>query len=711
MALDGGETIFLCVRLMTNGVSSDMLAQVTRLRFPLFLTLPALFTAGVAQAEQGATRIGPVPAWVRASDPLSVPLNAPGALFFRRQDVLVHLNSTGAQQYVGYRMKVLQSNALQVGNIAVSWNPAAGEPIIHGIIVYRGEQIIDVLKTTSFEILRREDQLEAAMIDGVLTATLRVPDLRVGDELEVSYTLPASDPTLGINDAGILLLGPSPAPGRYHMGLSWDDGRKPIVKLTSDMNRAAQISERAVDLLFENPTTLVPPKDAPPRFQWQRALEYSSYSDWAGVSRHLFPLFAKASHLSAESPVKREAKKITASNKGVLGRVSAALKLVQQDVRYVYVGLGSGNLTPATADETWRRRYGDCKGKTVLLLALLREMGIEGVPVLVSNAGVDDGMDQRLPSPRLYDHVLVRVRIDGAWYWLDGTMPPVVGPSTESMLRYRWILPLTAEGSSLEPVAWRPPTRPEEITLTNIDARAGFDQDAHVVNTKIVRGIGAVQQQISFSSVPPDQLVQAIRQNLLGGDWQTIDDVRWLYDEKAQASVLTISGTWKIDWEDDGDGAKSLALPGGGFNPPERRGRAKDQDQEAPYYNKPEFDCYVTTVRLPAATRSRQWASKPGYDQRIFGRNYYRAFGLRDGAIRMIRGFRVEQEEVDAAAALRDNGRIAKFDNSKGYIFYSPLTQSKPVATDVNVPATDEIDWTADNVPCVSSSARNKAPE
>ena len=34
---------------------------------------------------------------------------------------------------------------------------------------------LDVLAKTGFEILRREDQLEAAMLDGMLTAVLRVP--------------------------------------------------------------------------------------------------------------------------------------------------------------------------------------------------------------------------------------------------------------------------------------------------------------------------------------------------------------------------------------------------------------------------------------------------------------------------------------------------------------------------------------------------------
>src|SRR3546814_16755256 len=95
------------------------------------------------------------------------------------------------------------------------------------------------------------------------------------------------------------------------------------------------------------------------------------------------------------------------------------------------------------------------------------------------------------------------------------------------------------------------------------------------------------------------------------------DLVTWRYDQKAWASILTVSGTWTIDWDDDGDGDKSYALPGGGFSPPERRARAADQNQDLPYYSAPEFDCRVTTLRLPAATDAANWSFKPGYDTRI----------------------------------------------------------------------------------------------
>lgn len=658
--------------------------------------------AGPVYAQSEQVRRGPAPAWVTPSELLPVPATVGGPVFFRRQDVAVHLSDKGQAQYLGYRIKILDSNALQIGNILIAWNPGAGAPIVHGIKVFRDGQVTDVLKNASFEVLRREDQLEAAKLDGMLTAVLRVPDLRVGDELEVDLTTFSSDPGLGHNETGLLVLGPGPAPGRYHLGLSWDRDREPKLKVTPDMTAAMVKGERAVDFRFDNPALLSPPKDAPPRYQWQRVVEYSDFADWSALSRHFAPMFVKAATPAANSAVKREASRIASAQARPLDRAAAALKLVQQDVRYIYVGLNGGNLIPATADETWQRRYGDCKGKTVLLLALLAEMGIDAEPVLVNSSGADDGFDQRLALPQLFDHVLVRARIDGQVYWLDGTLPPVASLSARPVFPVGWVLPLTIKGNGIEKLAWQLPTTPDEINLFEIDARAGFDKPARIVSTEIVRGVKGLQKQMQFASVGAAQLLDAFRQNAIGETWQAIDDVKWRYDQKAGASILTISGTGTVNWDDDGNGAKSLSLPGGGFSPPERRVRGRDGNQDAPFYTKPDYTCHVTTVRLPSSTEPKQWSSKSSFDTRLFGRNYYRAWELRDGAIRMIRGSRIEQPEIEGATAQRDNARIAAFDNSMGWISYDPAGKKAAVGSGETVPATYDFDWTASSVPCAS---------
>jgi hypothetical protein len=300
---------------------------------------------------------------------------------------------------------------------------------------------------------------------------------------------------------------------------------------------------------------------------------------------------------------------------------------------------------------------------------------------------------------------MVRARIAGADYWLDGTLPPVAAPSREPVLPYRWVLPVTAQGRSIERIQWRPAAVPDEISLYEIDARAGFDRPARITTTRILRGIAGLVEHSQMSALTQPQLLSMYRQNLAESPWEAIDSVQWRYDARAQASVTTITGTGSVDWETRSGGSRWLTLPGGGFSPPQRRTRPAEQDQDLPYYNAPEFSCHATTVRLPSATDMRHWSYNTTFDTRIFGRTYYRAFDLRDGAIRMVRGSRVEQIEIDAAGARRDNDRIASFDNSMASITYDPAAGASPARSGTRVPATGEIDWTADDVPCLPPAA------
>ncbi|MES2698558.1 MAG: DUF3857 domain-containing transglutaminase family protein [Pseudomonadota bacterium] len=672
-----------------------------------FLVVASIFVAAPpALATDDQVLRAPAPDWVSTSELLPVPADAAGLVFVRRSDFLVHLDEQGQSNFVGYRIKILHPNALQLGNLSIAWTPSAGAPTVHVIRVHRAGTVIDVLENASFEILRREDQLEAASLDGILTAVLRVPDLRVGDELEVGLTVRASDPTLQETVSGILLLAPEPQPGRFTLGLSWDDGQRPNVQLTPDITDVAERTDQSIRLSFDNPSPLAPPNDAPPRYQWQRLLEYSDFADWPAISARFYPLYLRAAELGSDSPLREEARQIAAAHTDPLDRARAALTLVQQQVRYIYVGLESGNLTPATADETWQRRYGDCKGKTTLLLALLNELGIEAEAVLVNNTGVDDGFEQRLPNAGLFNHVLVRVKFGGRDFWMDGTLPAVAEPSEAPIIPYGWVLPLTHQGSTLQHLEWQPYDRPMEVNLFEIDARAGFDQPARITSTRIIRGINGLAQQVELSALTEQQLLNGMRQQATGDTWQTIDAVQWHYDVEAQASVLTISGTGAVDWDDESDGSKSLTLAGGGFNPPQRRVRPSEQNQAVPYFNQSEFSCHVTTVRLPEETRPTQWTFNTAFDVRMFGANYYRAFEKRDGAMRMVRGRRIEQREISAEDAARDNARLGSFDNSMARIEFDPARESlvsrSPTA---RVPATYEIDWTADNVPCLAPAA------
>ncbi|MET0372018.1 MAG: DUF3857 domain-containing protein [Sphingobium sp.] len=405
---------------------------------------------------------GPAGGWVLpppAPTDGATPAGATARVIY--SDIQVRVTDKGDETYTAYRIKLLKPDALPVGNISTAWNPAAGGVTVHMLRIIRDGRPIDVLKSTRFTVLQREANLELAQLSGTLTAMLQTPGLQVGDEIEYAVTVRAQDPTLGDHHFGFAMLPPGGTPGAYRMRISWPAERAVRWRATPDMGEITPRAEgglMVLDYALRDPKSTVPTDGAPGRYNIRRLAEYSDYAGWEDISGRLWTLFDKAAVLKAGSPLGQEVARIAAASSDPAAQAAAALKLAQEQLRYVYVGLNGGNYQPASPDDSWSRRFGDCKAKTVLLLALLKGLGISAEAVMVNSAG-GDGLDERLPSPLLFDHVLVRATVGGKAYWLDGTR---LGDTSLEQLPpspYRWALPLRPGGGG-GGGAGRPPPPP-----------------------------------------------------------------------------------------------------------------------------------------------------------------------------------------------------------------------------------------------------------
>ncbi len=90
--------------------------------------------------------------------------------------------------------------------------------------------------------------------------------------------------------------------------------------------------------------------------------------------------------------------------------VAAPASWVQRSVRYVAVEVGEGGYVPRPPALVAQRRFGDCKDKAFLLLALLARRGREAFPVLTRPRSTGT-IDPDFPSPIAFDHAVVAVRI------------------------------------------------------------------------------------------------------------------------------------------------------------------------------------------------------------------------------------------------------------------------------------------------------------
>src|ERR1044072_7118885 len=103
--------------------------------------------------------------------------------------------------------------------------------------------------------------------------------------------------------------------------------------------------------------------------------------------------------------------------------IGKIVERLHREVRYTGIEFGAARLIPEFPSETLRRRFGDCKDKSTLLVAALRAAGIEAYLALLS-AGDDQDIAPDLPGLGMFDHAIVFVPHagdGGADLWIDAT--------------------------------------------------------------------------------------------------------------------------------------------------------------------------------------------------------------------------------------------------------------------------------------------------
>ncbi|MEP6672461.1 MAG: hypothetical protein ABJF10_25075, partial [Chthoniobacter sp.] len=171
-------------------------------------------------------------------------------------------------------------------------------------------------------------------------------------------------------------------------------------------------------------------------------------------------------------------------------RIVAALRFVQEDIRYLGIESGIGSHQPTPPSEVLRRRFGDCKDKTLLLGTLLQQCGLNATPALVSSSRRQYVAD-RIPSPGLFDHVILRVENGHDVWWLDATRSTQRGPLSQLYVsNFGYALVLRAGTRDLTPCGPPPASLPKRKVVENYRvAKPGADARLDVVTE--CRGLSA----------------------------------------------------------------------------------------------------------------------------------------------------------------------------------------------------------------------------
>ncbi|WP_400078750.1 DUF3857 domain-containing transglutaminase family protein [Winogradskyella sp. R77965] len=312
------------------------------------------------------------------------------------------------ERYIRLVRKITDNVGVQDGSsISINYDPTYQQLFLHHIKVIRNGKEINKLKINDFQTIRQESNAESYIYDGSLNAINNLADIRNGDIIDMSYTIRGFNPIRGNNFSGATILNDAEPVGKINYYIITNKPLKhktinsDIVVKTGNYNGYTTYNWQSIlpeKAIFED--------NAPTWYLPYEHLFVSEYKDWGTVVDWALSIYQEDIKLSAALDAKIEEIKTNSEDEG--DRITATLRFVQNEIRYLGLESGIGAYKPFLPSKVLEQRFGDCKDKSWLMVTMLRQMGIEAYPVLV-NSYYGESLHQFLPSPSIFDHVVVNV--------------------------------------------------------------------------------------------------------------------------------------------------------------------------------------------------------------------------------------------------------------------------------------------------------------
>ncbi len=420
------------------------------------LWLLSVIFSCVAYAEEYS--VNAVPAWVKTRSVDTAQNKDPGknvgGVFYSLVDYQMRNVDNTKARYRHIVAKALNTSGVEeLSRISVDFDPEYEKLSLHSMIVYRGKEISDRLKSSKISVIQREAELEYQIYDGSRTLNAFLEDIQVGDSVEYSYTLEGSNPVLADTFSAYVPLQWSAPVGQSFYRLLWPTDKPLHIKNHQSDVQASTVSEGGLTEYVwqqqDKPAVTID-ESVPSWYDPIPGVYISNMNTWGQVVAWALPLYQVEPQ---STKLQQTIDRLKSAGATDTARVMAALAFVQNEVRYLGIEIGTRSHKPGKPDDVLAQRFGDCKDKSRLLVTLLKGMGIEAYPALVHNSYGRMLLDV-LPTPLAFNHVVVVVKSGDKRFWLDPSLTYQAG-SLENVYTpdYGYALVLAAGQTALQQMA------------------------------------------------------------------------------------------------------------------------------------------------------------------------------------------------------------------------------------------------------------------
>ncbi len=289
-----------------------------------------------------------------------------------------------------------------------------------GKVVYAGaENIRDVSKYLNFPLYSNARALIISMpsvdIGSIIEYKFKIysSKLITGNRFSFIYRLREAYP---IGQANFKLIVPKPD------GIKTQFFNEEYAKGVN-LSPAKEETKDAIiyDWQFKEIKPIIPEEPMPSSSLVNPAIGISNFSSWEEIYKWWYKLYKDKIKLNKD--VKEFVRNLTKDAKSDFEKAKKIYEFCAKNVRYVAVEYGESGYEPHYANDIFLNRYGDCKDKSILLVAMLREAGLKAYPVLIPTRDVYE-LKKNFPSVN-FDHAISAINLNGKIIFMDATAQTV----------------------------------------------------------------------------------------------------------------------------------------------------------------------------------------------------------------------------------------------------------------------------------------------
>ncbi|HWR16444.1 MAG TPA: DUF3857 domain-containing protein [Terriglobales bacterium] len=278
------------------------------------------------------------------------------------------------------------------------------------------------------QVLDAEDQGETSIADTSISMyydtrarALRFPNLEKGDVIELEYRIVPNSSTNPYGDYfGNLVTFQNGLPQKLRRYVLITPVGRKLNVIEERMPVRGVVSEAGGQVIRRWDVINMAPLASEPRgpslTEVAPYVAVSTFADWNELGRWYADLITPQFNLDSE--LRDVLAGITKNATTELEKIHAIHEFVLRNTHYVAMEFGIYSYKPYPVTQVYARRFGDCKDKASLMIAMMRAVGVDAEMALVRTRKLGD-VDERATALSVFNHAVAYIpKYD---LWLDGT--------------------------------------------------------------------------------------------------------------------------------------------------------------------------------------------------------------------------------------------------------------------------------------------------